>query len=255
MSQSKRTTKLRDAEFILKLIPQWISKSSIPVTRCSKRKLDEFFLVKFHLKLNSISPLKVVFTCLMVNMVKIRFLHFNIQIQYSAGVHVNREIRFLVFCFYFSFILVQIRIIQVFCVRVGRVILNKIMTLNRRSYQYNEDDFSIYGLISDNFLKISTQLILVNQLKGPAMHVDFFQPITHECPQQISAQSIQQFGRLYATYIYIYECLVLLYKLYRQSIEHETQQLYSYYSAHYTCNTNSHFTLYLDFQATGKPIS
>ena len=26
---------------------------------------------------------------------------------------------------------------------------------------------------------------------------------THECPQKISAQSVQPFGRLYATYIYI----------------------------------------------------
>ena len=117
----------------------------------AQNKSQEFNLVKFHLKLNSILSLKVVFTCLMVNMVKIRFLHFNIQIQYSAGVNVHREIRFLVFCFYFSFILVQIRTIQVFFVGVGRVILNKIMTFNRRSYQYNEDDFSIYGLISDNF--------------------------------------------------------------------------------------------------------
>ena len=196
-----------------------------------------FFLVKFHLKLNSISSLKVVFTCLMVNMVKIRFLHFNIQIQYSAGVHVNREIRFLVFCFYFSFILVQIRIIQVFCVRVGRVILNKIMTLNRRSYQYNEDDFSIYGLISDNFLKISTQLILVNQLKGPAMHVDFFQPITHECPQQISAQSIQQFGRLYATYIYIYTNVLFYYINYIDSplnMKHSNCTVITVHTTHVT---------------------
>ena len=27
-------------------------------------------------------------------------------------------------------------------------------------------------------------------------------PVTHECPQKNSAHSIQQFGRLYATYIY-----------------------------------------------------
>ena len=36
-----------------------------------------------------------------------------------------------------------------------------------------------------------------------------------ECPQKISAQSVQPFGRLYATYIYLYECLVLLHRLMR----------------------------------------
>jgi len=35
---------------------------------------------------------------------------------------------------------------------------------------------------------------------------------THEWTQQISVQSVQSFGRLYATYIYIYKRLVLLYR-------------------------------------------
>ena len=37
---------------------------------------------------------------------------------------------------------------------------------------------------------------------------------THECPQKVSAQSVQPFGRPPAIgNIFIYECLVLLYKL------------------------------------------
>ena len=34
---------------------------------------------------------------------------------------------------------------------------------------------------------------------------------THECPQTISAHSVQPFGRL-REHIYIYKCLVLLYR-------------------------------------------
>ena len=34
---------------------------------------------------------------------------------------------------------------------------------------------------------------------------------THECPQTISTKSIKLFGRLYATYIYIYECQLFYY--------------------------------------------
>ena len=37
-----------------------------------------------------------------------------------------------------------------------------------------------------------------------------YDTVTHEWPQTNSAQSVQPFGRLYATYIYIYECLVLV---------------------------------------------
>ena len=29
-------------------------------------------------------------------------------------------------------------------------------------------------------------------------------PATHECPQKMSAQSVQLFGRLYATYVLFY---------------------------------------------------
>ena len=65
-------------------------------------------------------------------MVEIRFLHFHVYIQHSAGVNVHCEIRFLVFCFYF--ILVYIITIRVIRVGVGsiffRIILNKIITFN-----------------------------------------------------------------------------------------------------------------------------
>ena len=57
--------------------------------------------------------------------------------------------------------------------------------------------------------------IITNSLKGTALteekklekNVPFFSlqhPATHECPQKNSTQSVQPFGRLYATYIYIY---------------------------------------------------
>ena len=39
---------------------------------------------------------------------------------------------------------------------------------------------------------------------------------SHECPQKNSAHSVQPFGRPEGTYIYIYECLVLLYRYVRQ---------------------------------------
>ena len=72
--------------------------------------------------------------------------------------------------------------------------------------------------------------LYIDKLKGPALPVkknigknkywkkilNFFSPYhppaTHKCPQKISAKSVQPLVRLYATYIYIYECLVLLYR-------------------------------------------
>ena len=116
----------------------WISRLSveyITILNSKVSRLTNIFWVKFCLRCNKINSIsltypKVVFTCLLVKMVEIRFLHFHVYIQHSAGVNVHGEIRFLVFCFYF--ILVYIITIRVIRVGVGsiffRVILNKIIT-------------------------------------------------------------------------------------------------------------------------------
>ena len=52
------------------------------------------------------------------------------------------------------------------------------------------------------------QATVVYYIKIRAEKKQFFSlchpPATHECPQKKSAQSIQSFGRLYTTYIYIF---------------------------------------------------
>ena len=67
-------------------------------------------------------------------------------------------------------------------------------------------------------------------------------PATHECPQQISVQSAQPFGRLKTTYIYIYKCLVFLYRLLINSAQKQKERQ-SYYqnSGNYFGHTTLQF--------------
>ena len=89
-----------------------------------------------------------------------------------------------------------------------------VQTLNSLFFFY-----LLFSAIVNLFLSLP-YLYINYYLKGPALpreqkKFDFFSlnrpPVTHEWPQKNSAPSVQPFGRPFVTYIY--ECLVLLYRL------------------------------------------